>query len=72
VVEHPQAAQGVFHKIADNPVRSEKLGCCRDIFLADLDILLQVGKDFFLLWSNVVLVDPAYYFNFVPVLFRND
>ncbi|MNR26801.1 hypothetical protein D3C85_1440370 [compost metagenome] len=40
VVEHPQATQGVFHQVAHDIVRGEKLGGGRNILRGDFPFLL--------------------------------
>lgn len=44
VTFQPKSSEGVFHHIADDPVRGEKLRRSRNAFLRDLDILLELGK----------------------------
>lgn len=56
----PQTAKAVLHHIAHDPVRGEQLGRRRDVLLADLDVLFQVGKHLVLGFGVVVLVHPAH------------
>ena len=55
----PQAAKAVLHHIAHDPVRGKQLGRRRDVLLADLDVLFQIGKHLVLGFGVVILVHPA-------------
>ena len=55
----PQAAKAVLHHVAHDPVRGKQLGRRRDVLLADLDVLFQVGKHLVLGFGVVILVHPA-------------
>ena len=59
VALHPQAAQAVFHHVAHDPVRREQLRGGGNVVLADLDVLLEVGKHLILGLGVVILVQPA-------------
>ena len=56
VTLYPQAAEAVFHHVADDPVRGEQLGHRRDLLLGDLTVL---GKCSGLRLGIVILVQPA-------------
>ena len=56
----PQTAKAVFHHVAHDPVRGKQLGRRRDVLLADLDVLFQVGKHLVLGFGVVILVHPAH------------
>ncbi len=40
-IEQPQTAEGVFHQVAHDPMRGEKLGGGRDVLGRDFLVLLQ-------------------------------
>ena len=68
----PKATKAVLDHVMDDPVRGEELCSRRDILFADLDVLLQVSKDFILRFGIVILIQPADNLHLVsPVLFRN-
>nr|QNO43243.1 hypothetical protein CPEMFCDE_00002 [Methanosarcinales archaeon ANME-2c ERB4]QNO45448.1 hypothetical protein HCBNPDKA_00002 [Methanosarcinales archaeon ANME-2c ERB4] len=71
-IEHPQATQGVFNKIADNPVRCEQLCGSRNVLLADLDVLFQVLEHLLLHSGDIILVYPPDDLNFLPIILIND
>jgi hypothetical protein len=58
-IQQPQAAEGVFHQVADDPVRGEELGGGGDVLGRDLLVLLQSGEHLVLLLGDVELVEPA-------------
>ena len=58
-VEQPQAAEGVFHQVADDPVWGEELGGCGDVLGRDLLVLLQAIEHLVFLFGDVELVEPA-------------
>ena len=53
---HPQTAKAIFHHVADDPVRGEQLGHCRDFLFGDLAVL---GKGSSFRLSIVILVQPT-------------
>ena len=55
----PQPTQGVLHQILHDPVRREKLCCCRYVLRRDLHIPLQVLVNCVLLLRDIELVEPA-------------
>ena len=59
VTFQPKSAEGVFHHIADDPVRREKLRCGRNALLRDFDILLELGKGIVFQLGVVILIQPA-------------
>ena len=68
----PKSAERVFHHIADDPVRREKLRRSRNAFLRDLDILLELGKGIIFQLGVVILVQPADDLHLIgPVLLIN-
>ena len=44
VTFQPKSAEGIFHHIADDPVRREKLRCGGNTLFCDLDVLLELGE----------------------------
>jgi hypothetical protein len=58
-IEQPQAAEGVFHQVAHDPVRGEELGGGGDVLGRDLLVLLQAVEHLVLLLGDVELVEPA-------------
>ena len=69
---YPQTAQGIFHHIAHDPVRREKLGGGGDLLLRNLDVLLQIREDLVLRLGVVVLIEPPDDLHLVrPVLLRD-
>ena len=56
---HPKPTEAIFHHVPNNPVRCEQLCRRRDILFADLDVLLQIGKDLILGLCIVILVQPT-------------
>ena len=70
VTFQPKSAEGVFHHIANDPVRREKLRCGRDALLRDLDVLLELGEGIVFQLGVVILIQPADDLNgILPVLF---
>ena len=70
VTFQPKSAEGVFHHIADDPVRREKLRCGGDSLFRDLDILLELGESIVFQLSVVILIQPADDLDgILPVLF---
>ena len=63
-IEQPEAARGVLHKVADDPVQSEKLGDGGDI-LGEHGAFASHEGVFFL--RDVELVKPAEDFDFLPI-----
>ena len=59
VTFQPKSAEGVFHHIADDPVRRKKLRRGRNALLCDLDILLELGKGIVFQLGVVILIQPA-------------
>ena len=55
----PQTPQAVFYHVVNNPVRREKLGGGRDVLLADLDVLFQIGEYLVFRLGVIILVQPA-------------
>ena len=69
---HPQTTKAVFYHVTNNPVRRKQLGCSRDIFFCDFDILFQSRKDVILLLTVIVLIEPANNLNCIlPIILRN-
>ena len=68
----PQTPQAVFYHVVNNPVRREKLGGGRDVLLADLDVLFQIGEYLVFRLGVVILVQPAnYLYLILPVVLWN-
>ena len=63
-IEQPEAAEGVLHKVANDPVRSEELGDGGNI-LGGHGTLASHDGVFFL--RDVELVEPAEDFDFIPI-----
>ena len=55
----PQATKAVLYHVANNPVRCEKLGRCRDVFFCDFHILFQCCKNIILFLTVIILIQPA-------------
>ena len=68
----PQATKAVLDHVVNDPVRREKLGGRRDILLGDLDVFLQVGKDFVLRLGVVILIQPANDLHLIGPVFLRD
>ena len=63
----PEAAEAVFHHVADDPFGREKLGRRADALLGDLDVLFQQLKGFILEFGVVILVQPSDHLNIRPI-----
>ena len=70
VTFQPKSAERVFHHVADDPVRREKLRGGRNALLRDLDVLLELGKSIVFQLGVVILIQPADDLDgILPVLF---
>jgi hypothetical protein len=59
MIKHPQTPKRIFHQIADDPVRGEKLGGSRNILGRDLIVFLQTLENLVFLLGNIKLIQPA-------------
>ena len=67
----PVATERVVHHVADNPVRCEKLGSSRDVFLFYSFSMYWIN-DLFVPSGNIILIQPADDLDgILPVLFGN-
>ena len=55
----PQATKAVLYHVTNNPVRCEKLGCCRDVFFRNFHILFQCRKNIIFFLTIIILIKPA-------------
>ena len=72
VTFQPKSSEGVFHHIANDPVRGEKLRCGGDALFRDLDVLLELGEGIIFQLGVVILIQPADDLDgILPVFFGN-
>ena len=45
--------------VANNPVRCEKLGCCRNVFFCNFHILFQSCENIVFFLAVIILIQPA-------------
>ena len=55
----PQTTKTVLHHVANNPVRCEKLGCCRNVFFCNFHILFQSCENIVFFLAVIILIQPA-------------
>ena len=55
----PQTTKAVLYHVTNNPVRCEKLGCCRDVFFCDFHILFQCCEDIVFFLAVIILIQPS-------------
>ena len=55
----PQTTKRVLDHVTNDPVRREKLGCCRDVFFCDFHILFQSGENIIFFLAVIILIQPA-------------
>ena len=67
----PQTTKAVLYHVANNPVRCEKLGCCRNVFFCDFHILFQCCENIVFFLAVIILIQPANNLDSIfPVIFR--
>ena len=67
----PKTTKAVLYHISNNPVRCEKLGCCRDVFFCDFHILFQCCKNIIFFLAVIILIQPPNNLDSIfPVILR--